>query len=214
MVCVVPFKWFNVPFIAPIIDRCFAVTDNLWNLRCGHHIGILRKHFSVILPQIFESTFRNFCSQFYGIITFIPVCRGGITFGKDFSIFKIFDNIFLFDFITSCFLAVVFARYLAASKQIQRRGFADMANFIKLVFCYNFGNRIPVDCSFIHSNTPLKIFCRCRRTCVLPFLIILPLFFPEFLRKRLSSCKKTQKSTFIRTLLCFRAICREIPKSL
>lgn len=133
MVCVISLKWFNVPFIAPIIDGCFTVADNCWHFCCGHHIGILCKHFRIILPHIFKSTFGNFCFQFYCVISAIPACRCGICFWKNFSIFKIFDYIFFFDFVTSCFLAVIFARYLATSKQILRRGFADMANSIKLV---------------------------------------------------------------------------------
>ena len=46
-----------------------------------------------------------------------------------------------------------------------------MADLIELVFGKNIGNRIPVDCGFIHRNTPRKYFCRCWFSRVLPLLM-------------------------------------------
>ena len=192
MIHIVSLKRFKMSFPAPIIDGCFTVADNCWHFRCGHHIGILCKHFSIILPHIFKSIFGNFCFQFYGIIPFIPTCRCWIGFGKYFSLFKICNNVRLFDFVTASFLARVFARNLSASQQIQSRWLADMTDLIELVFGNNIGNRIPVDCGFINSNTPRKYFNRCGFSCVLPLLMCL---FCSFRKQR--KCRYSNFPLFI-----------------
>ena len=180
---IVSLEWFKMSFLAPIIDRCRAVTDYFWNFGCGHHIWILRKKFCVIQFHIFKNLFGYFGAHFDGIVPLVPTCRFGIGLGKYFSLFKICNNIRFFDFVTASFLARVFARYLAVAKQIQSRWFADVAYLIELVFGNNTGNRIPVDCSFIHSNTPRKYFSRCWSFLCIAVVDVFILFFPQFFPK-------------------------------
>ena len=180
---IVPLEWFKMSFLTPIIDSCRAVTDYFWNFGCGHHIGILRKKFCVIQFHIFKNLFGYFGVHFDGIVPLVPTCRCGIGFGKYFSLFKICNNIRLFDLVTASFLASVFARNLSTSQQIQCRWLADMTDLIELVFGNNIGNRIPVDCGFIHSNTPRKYFCRCGFFPCIAVVDVFILFFPQFFPK-------------------------------
>ena len=54
-----------------------------------------------------------------------------------------------------------------------------MADLIELVFGNNIGNRIPIDCGFIHSNTPRKYFCRCGFFPCIAVVDVFILFFPK-----------------------------------
>ena len=170
-------------FLAPIIDWRCAVADYFWNFACGQHIGILCKKLRVIQLHIFKNLFGSFGFHFHGIVPLVPPSRCWIGFGKYFSLFKLCNNISLFDFVTASFLARVFARNLSASKQIQGRWFTDVADLIELVFGNNIGNRIPVDCGFIHSNTPRKYFSRCGSFLCIAVVDVFILFFPQFFPK-------------------------------
>lgn len=196
MIHIVPLKRFNMSFPTPIIYWRRAVTDYFWYIGRSQHIGVLRKKFRVIQPHIFKSLFGYFGAHFDGIIPLVPTCRCGIGFGKYFSLFKICNNIGLFDFVTASFLARVFARYLAAAKQIQSRWFADVTNLIELVFGNNIRDWIPVDCGFIHSNTPRKYFCRCRFSRVLLLLMCLFCSFRSSFQNSACSFQKQRKCRY------------------
>ena len=183
MIHIVSFECFKMSFPAPIIYWRCAVTDYFWNVGRSQHIGILRKQFRIIQLHIFKSLFGYFGVHFDGIVPIVPTCRCGIGFGEYFSLFKICNNIGLFDFVTASFLARVFARYLSAAKQIQRRWLANVADLIELVFGNNIGNWIPVYCGFIHSNTPRKYFCRCGFFPCIAVVNVFILFFPQFFPK-------------------------------
>ena len=183
MIHTVPLKRFKISFLAPIIYWRCTVTNYFWYFGRSQHIRILCKKFRVIQLHIFKNLFGYFGFHFHCIVPLVPTCRCGIGFGKYFSLFKICNNVSLFDFVTASFLARVFARYLSAAKQIQSRWFADVSDLIELVFGNNIGNQIPVDCGFIHSNTPRKYFSRCGSFLCIAVVDVFILFFPQFFPK-------------------------------
>ena len=83
---------------------------------------------------------------------------------------------YFFNFVATGFLTRILTRYSTAFQQIQRCGFADVADAIELFFRYNVRDFVPVNRFVIfHSNTPFKlvlsvwssscVYCQCVLIC-------------------------------------------------
>ena len=214
MIHIVSLEGFKMSFLAPIIYWRCAVSDYFWNVGRSQHIGVLRKKFRVIQPHIFKSLFGYFGVHFDGIVPLVPTCRCGIGFGEYFSLFKICNNISLFDFVTASFLARVFARNLSASKQIQGRWFTDVADLIELVFGNNIGNRSQlIAVSFIAIHL-VNILVGAVLSCVLPLLMCLFCSFRSSFQNSACSFRKQRKCRYSNFLLFFGISTAQPPKSL
>ena len=91
----------------------------------------------------------------------MPAFGCGIVFGELTFALQILFHIIFLDFVATGFLARILTRDSSAFQQIQRCGFADVADAIELFFRYNVRDFVPVDRFVIfHSNTPFKLICR------------------------------------------------------
>ena len=135
----------KLPTVAPIIDGGFGVAGQGDYLLHGHDILILAEQFGVIVVHLLEDILGQFLGELRHIMTAVPSPRCGIEFGINGSLLKVRPDILFFDFIASCFLACPLAWHLAAFEQMQRRGFADMAEPIKLILVHHIGHAVPVN---------------------------------------------------------------------
>lgn len=136
---------FKLPSVAPIIDGGFGVPGQGDNILHGHDILIFAEQFGVIVMHLPENIFWQFFGKLCNIMTAVPSPRCRIKLGINGSLFKVRPDILFFDFIAPCFLARPLAGHLAAFEQMQRRGFADMAEPIKLILIHHIGHAVPVN---------------------------------------------------------------------
>ena len=136
---------FKLPSVAPIIDGGFGVPGQGDNILHVHDILIFAEQFGVIVVHLPENIFWQFFGKLCNIMTAVPSPRCRIKLGINGSLFKVRPDILFFDFIAPCFLARPLAGHLAAFEQMQRRGFADMAEPIKLILVHHIGHAVPVN---------------------------------------------------------------------
>ena len=134
-----------MPTVAPIIYGGFGVAGQGDNLLHGNDILIFAEQFGVIVVHLPEYILWQFFGELRHIMTAVPSSRCGIELGVNGSLLKVRPHILFFDFIAACFLACPLAGHLAAFEQMQRRGFADMAEPIKLILIHHIGHAVPVN---------------------------------------------------------------------
>ena len=93
-------------------------------------------------------------------------------------------------------LALADLKAIAKARGLKGTSAMKKADLIELIFGNNIGNRIPVDCGFIHSNTPRKYFYRCRFSCVLPLLMCLFCSFRSSFQNSACSFRKQRNCRY------------------
>ena len=136
---------FKLPTVAPIIYGGFGVAGQSDNILHGHDILIFAEQFGVIVVHLPEDILGQFLGKLRHIVTAVPSTGCRIKLGVNGSFLKVRPDILFLDFIASCFLACPLAGHLAAFEQMQRRGFADMAEPIKLILIHHIGHAVPVN---------------------------------------------------------------------
>ena len=136
---------FKLPTVAPIIDCGFGVAGQGDYLLHGHDILILDEQFDIIVVHLPKYILGQFLGKLRHIMTAVPSTGCRIKLGVNGSLLKVRPEILFLDFIASCFLACPLAGHLAAFEQMQRRGFADMAEPIKLILIHHIGHAFPVN---------------------------------------------------------------------
>ena len=136
---------FKLPTVAPIIYGGFGVAGQGDYLLHGHDILILDEQFGIIVVHLPKYILGQFLGELRHIMAAVPSPGCGIKFGINGSFLKVRPDILFFNFIAPGFLACPLAGHLAAFEQMQRRGFADMAEPIKLILIHHIGHAVPVN---------------------------------------------------------------------
>ena len=142
-------------FAAPLVYGSFAVAGERHDFIGSHHIGAADKQRCIVAVKPVQS-FRRQLPWHTGTLTGpcpIPARSGRIVFRVHPTLMKIVLHIFFSDLIAACPFTRIPAGNLAALQKIAGGGFTDMADLIKLFFCNNVGNMVPIN-PFIHSQTP------------------------------------------------------------
>ncbi len=146
----------QVPSAAPAVDGGFCITGQLYNILRHQNVGVLGEQLRIKIVHILPHHGRYLTLHFHRVAVAVPPGRSGVAFGKDLAVFQIGDDIRLFDFVAAGSFARVLARNLTAFQQVQRRGFADVADPIELILCDDLRDGIPVDCVLFHLQYTSK----------------------------------------------------------
>ena len=143
-------KGFHRPAAAPVVDGGQGVAGQ------GHHI-LYRDHIRVFAQQLFivavhlpQRVLRQLLGEPRHIVGTVPALRRRVELGENRPLLQIGFHILFSDFIAPGFLAGPLAGHLAALKQMQRRGLADVADAEELLLVHHFGNTVPVNGEYIH----------------------------------------------------------------
>ena len=141
---------FKFPTVAPIIYGGFGVAGQGDNILHGHDILIFAEQLGVIVVHLPENILGQFLGELCHIVGAVPALRCRIEFGENRPLLQIGLYILFPDFIAPCLFAGAHAGNLAALKQMQCRGLADMADPKELLLVHYIGNAVPVDGEYIH----------------------------------------------------------------
>ena len=141
---------FQRPAAAPVVDGGQGIAGQ------GHHI-LYRDHIRVFAQQLFivavhlpQRVLRQLLGEPRHIVGAVPALRRRVEFGENRPFLQICFHILFSDFIAPGFLTRPLAGHLAAFKQVQRRGLADVADSEELLLVHHLGNAVPVNGEYIH----------------------------------------------------------------
>ena len=147
-------------FAAPLVDGSFAVAGERHDFIGSHHIGAADKQRCIVAVKPVQSFLGQLPWHPRALVSLGPIPAGGgrIVLRVHSTLMKIVLHIFFPDLIAACPFTGIPAGDLAALQKIASSGFTDMADLIKLFFCYNVGDMIPIN-PFIHGqNTSVLYF--------------------------------------------------------
>ena len=93
MVDPVLLKRLQVPLSAPIIDRGFHITCQLYNVVSHKNIRVFREKLFIILVHILSHNGWNLSLHFHRVTTAVPPSGSRVALGEHLTVLKIGDNI-------------------------------------------------------------------------------------------------------------------------
>lgn len=143
-------KGFQRPAAAPVVDGGQGVAGQGYHILYRDHIRVFAQQLFIVAVHLPQRVLRQFLREPRHIVGAVPSLRRRIEFWKNRPLLQVCFHILFSDFIAPGFLTRPLAGHLAAFKQVQRRGLADVADSEKLLLVHHFGNAVPVKGEYIH----------------------------------------------------------------
>ena len=143
-------KGFQRPAAAPAVDGGHGVAGQGYHILYRDHIRVFAQQLFIVAVHLPQRVLRQFLREPRHIVGAVPSLRRRIEFWKNRPLLQVCFHILFSDFIAPGFLTRPLAGHLAAFKQVQRRGLADVADSEKLLLVHHFGNAVPVNGEYIH----------------------------------------------------------------
>lgn len=146
----------QVASLHPAVDSAFGVAGELADIIRCHDVCLLFQQLCIIGWQVFQKLQRDFV-ELYGfsvrLVSFaIPPRDCLVVFRADFPVLQVGHGVRLADSIAARLLSAVRTRYFTALQKKAGCLLADMTELIKLLFCQDLRDLVPVD--FFHRDTP------------------------------------------------------------
>ena len=141
---------FQRPAAAPVVDGGQGVAGQGYHILYRDHIRVFAQQLFIVAVHLPQRVLRQLLGEPRHIVGAVPALRRRVEFGENRPFLQICFHILFSDFIAPGFLTRPLAGHLAAFEQVQRRGFADVADSEKLLLVHHFGNAVPVNGKYIH----------------------------------------------------------------